>query len=78
MADWEYRGSSVHTILIPAYQKRAERSLLFSGERRTYCTCLLLQIKRGGASFFEIGVSFIFQRAADDSYYISKYHFEIP
>lgn len=30
MADWEYRGSVVHTILIHSYQKKAKRCLLFS------------------------------------------------
>ena len=29
MVDWEYRGSAVHTILIPSYQKRARQSLFF-------------------------------------------------
>lgn len=60
MVDWEYRGSAVHTILIYSYQKKANAEFARLGERRTYCTCLLLQIKRAG-SLFERGVSIIFK-----------------
>lgn len=39
-------------------ENQAEFALL--GEKRTHCTCLLLEIKRAG-TLFEIGTSFIFK-----------------
>lgn len=77
MADWEYRGSLVHTILIHSYQKKAKRCLLCSW-RGLHITHVLLRLIKQCWDAFGERCCCNFQRGEDDSHYISKYHFEIP
>lgn len=52
IANWEYRGSKFHAILISPLSKESHAVFAHLGERLTYCTCLLLEIKRAGFFYF--------------------------
>lgn len=68
MVGWEYRGSSVHTILIHSLSKGSPAMFARLVRRLTHHTCVASTER----------CCFNFQRREDDSHYISKYHFEIP